>query len=106
MTDPIAEVRELVIELKGQLGAYAAGQSARLDEHERRISGHDTAIEDLRLADASHVTREELADRWSTTPPPATPASSSSVIPWVIAGLALIAPALSALVTLVDKIAH
>ena len=106
MTDPIAEVRELVIELKGQLGAYAAGQSARLDEHERRISGHDTAIEDLRLADASHVTREELADRWPAGSSSTPQASSSSVIPWVIAGLALIAPALSALVTLVDKIAH
>ena len=106
MSDPVADVRELVIRVEGKLDAYAAGQSARLDAIDRRLDAHDVAIGDLRAVSSSHVTRDELAERLTSAPP-----GRGSVNPWIIAGiilagLALAAPALSSLIELIDKIAN
>lgn len=106
---PPPSIGERLVRLEGKLDAYAAGQSARLDEHDRRLSGHDSAIGDLRVASAAHVTRDELSERLIDRP--GGDASGRSVSPWIVAGiilagLALAAPALSSLITLIDKIAN
>lgn len=114
MSDTQPTIGERLVRLEGKIDAYAAGQSARIDEHERRLSGHDEAIGDLRIIAATHVTRDELANATRDEPTTA-PAGSArpntltvvlAIIAAIIAGLALLAPALSALIQLVDKIAN
>lgn len=39
---------ERLVRMEGKLDAYAAGQSARLDNIDRRLDQHDKQIEDLR----------------------------------------------------------
>ena len=105
---PTPTIGERLVRLEGKIDAYAAGQSARIDEHERRLSGHDAAIGDLRVVASSHVTREELGERMATAPVSSgmPRLSPIAVIGLIIAAAALLAPALSSLITLIEKIAN
>lgn len=70
---PRGNVSEQLARLEGKIDAYMAGQSAIVQEHERRLSVHDADIRELRVTAGSHVTREEISEL--------RPAKSS---PWVI----------------------
>lgn len=46
-----ASLSERLVRMEGKIDAYAAGQNAVLQEHGRRLDGHDKDIRDLREAD-------------------------------------------------------
>lgn len=57
MSDEMTQhsLSERLVRMEGKLDAYAAGQSATLAEHARRLDGHDKDIRELREADPSPV---------------------------------------------------
>ncbi len=66
-------VQTRLVRLEGKLDAYAAGQNATLQEHGRRLDGHDRAIEDLRQADT-----------------PAKPAATTAIQVWSVVIAAIV----------------
>ena len=98
-TDPIREVRESQIRLEGKLDAYAAGQSAALAEHGRRLDEHDKAL----AAERAERIRadDEIRDVQS-------PRRTS---PWAIVAavgglLMVLLGTITLTITLIDKIAN
>lgn len=76
MTDEMTQhsLSERLVRMEGKLDAYAAGQSATLAEHARRLDGHDKDIRELRESEAA----------------PPVSVKSSSTAQWVGIGVSLL----------------
>ena len=75
MTDEMTQhsLSERLVRMEGKLDAYAAGQSATLAEHSRRLDGHDKDIRELRESDAIPA-----------------PAKATSTAQWVGIGISIL----------------